>query len=106
MEIDQLDRSYRESFHHWRLLTDRLAAVGGAVASKNQADRAEQEYRARRDALAEPLYRDAILARHELHARIEALAYRLWEESGRENGHAEEHWYRAEALLRSGATTS
>ena len=33
---------------------------------------------------------------------VQALAYRLWEEAGRPTGKSQEHWYRAEQLLRSG----
>jgi hypothetical protein len=32
--------------------------------------------------------------------QIQALAYRLWEEAGRPAGSSQEHWYRAEQLLR------
>lgn len=32
---------------------------------------------------------------------IQAIAYRLWEEAGRPIGNPQEHWYRAEKLLRS-----
>jgi Protein of unknown function (DUF2934). len=31
---------------------------------------------------------------------VQALAYRLWEEAGRPAGMSQEHWYRAERLLR------
>ena len=34
---------------------------------------------------------------------VQALAYRLWEEAGRPTGTSQEHWYRAEQLLRGGA---
>lgn len=34
---------------------------------------------------------------------VQALAYRLWEEAGRPAGSAQEHWYRAEQLLRRGS---
>jgi hypothetical protein len=34
---------------------------------------------------------------------VQALAYRLWEEAGRPTGNAQEHWYRAEKLLRGGS---
>lgn len=33
---------------------------------------------------------------------VQALAYRLWEEAGRPAGSSQEHWYRAEKLLRHG----
>ena len=36
--------------------------------------------------------------RHE----VQVLAYRLWEEAGRPLGSADENWYRAEDMLRSG----
>jgi len=35
--------------------------------------------------------------------QVQTLAYRLWEEAGRPTGASQEHWYRAEQLLRSGA---
>ena len=34
---------------------------------------------------------------------VQALAYRLWEEAGRPTGSSQEHWYRAEQLLRGGS---
>jgi hypothetical protein len=34
---------------------------------------------------------------------VQALAYRLWEEAGRPIGSPQEHWYRAENLLRRGS---
>jgi len=34
---------------------------------------------------------------------IQVLAYRLWEEAGRPTGSSQEHWYRAEQLLRGGS---
>ena len=33
---------------------------------------------------------------------VQVLAYRLWEEAGRPLGSADENWYRAEDMLRSG----
>ncbi len=36
-------------------------------------------------------------------SRVESLAYQLWEEAGRPPGRAEEHWYRAERLIRYAA---
>jgi hypothetical protein len=33
---------------------------------------------------------------------VQALAYRLWEEAGRPTGNSQEHWYRAQQLLRGG----
>ena len=35
--------------------------------------------------------------------QVQALAYRLWEEAGRPTGNSQEHWYRAEQLLRGGS---
>lgn len=35
-------------------------------------------------------------SRDELHARIAAQAYAVWEQNGRVDGHALEHWLRAE----------
>ncbi len=35
--------------------------------------------------------------------QVQALAYRLWEEAGRPTGSSQEHWYRAEQLLRRGS---
>jgi hypothetical protein len=40
----------------------------------------------------------ALGRRHE----VQVLAHRLWEETGRPQGSADEHWYRAEEMLRSG----
>jgi hypothetical protein len=37
------------------------------------------------------------------HAEIAALAYEYWEKSGRQPGHAHEHWLKAEASLRASA---
>jgi hypothetical protein len=37
------------------------------------------------------------------HAEIAALAYEYWEKSGRQPGHAQEHWLKAEAKLRASA---
>jgi hypothetical protein len=37
------------------------------------------------------------------HAEIAALAYEYWEKSGRQPGHAQEHWLKAEAKLRATA---
>ncbi len=34
--------------------------------------------------------------------QVQVLAYRLWERAGRAIGRPDEHWYRAEELLRSG----
>ena len=35
-----------------------------------------------------------------LEDEVQALAYRFWEEAGRPIGSPQEHWYRAERLLR------
>lgn len=34
-------------------------------------------------------------------AEIEELAYRIWEQEGRKEGHANEHWRQAESLLQA-----
>ena len=33
---------------------------------------------------------------------VQALAHRLWQDAGKPLGRADEHWYRAEQMLRSG----
>lgn len=38
----------------------------------------------------------------DLHARIAALAYRLYEQRGREEGHDVEDWFDAERNIRAG----
>ena len=37
------------------------------------------------------------------HDQIAALAYEFWEKNGRQPGHAEEHWLKAEMALRASA---
>jgi Protein of unknown function (DUF2934) len=39
------------------------------------------------------------MAQVDVHDRIKRRAYALWEEEGRPDGRAEEHWFRAEAEL-------
>jgi hypothetical protein len=38
--------------------------------------------------------------------QVAAIAYHLYLESGRENGHDQEHWYRAEQLLKESLARS
>ena len=95
----------RES-EYGRLRAEYDAAFAGLCAAQPPAGSNEDAVAERfHDALE--AYREcrarlaAFLAQTGFDAEVKALAHHLWEEAGRPVGRPEEHWYKAEALIRS-----
>jgi len=87
-ELERALAMYRECRDRLanHLLTRRThskAAAAGSSASQGES----QVWRAE----------DALFNRRD---ELQRLAYRLWEDSGRPDGTPDEHWYRAQELLR------
>lgn len=105
--FDRLRRAERDLRSiRLRLSPDRHAEE----IARQRFDDAEAAYRKCRMSLADSLLAHRSTARptlsvatHGCRDEVRLLAYRLWEEDGRPAGNAEEHWYRAEEILRSGA---
>jgi len=72
---------------------------GADEAAQERFEQALASYRESRGRLARFLAGLELVAGQ--YDDVRALAHRLWEEEGRPIGKPEQHWYRAEALVRS-----
>ncbi len=124
-EYERLRAEYNAAFARLRAEESRLESIEGQGRMDASAEAAMDNYRQCRERLARFLIslRAAgeseaavdfqtvsgwLTARQTPAARdrvdqVQALAYRLWEEAGRPTGNSQEHWYRAEQLLRGGS---
>jgi putative alpha-1,2-mannosidase len=96
MEYAQLRADYDRAFAE---LCSAQASVNRGTGDALRLERACEAYHACRERLA------GFLASREAvgHGQddVRRLAHRLWEQAGRPEGQAEQHWYRAEALVRA-----
>lgn len=104
----RLREAYEQAYREWRRRASALQELMSQSASdpalvaraRHEAQEAEQEYEARRDMLAAFVLTDPSAEGHGgLRSKVEAVAYRLWEERGRGSGNAEADWYRAEEIV-------
>jgi hypothetical protein len=121
-EYERLRADYNAAFARLRAEESRLQSVGEQSPMDAAAEAAMGAYRECRERLARFLISlrpsgeseasvdfqtvsGWMTARktEDREAEVQALAYRLWEEAGRPIGSPQEHWYRAEKLLRSGS---
>ncbi len=111
MRYEQLRAEYDAAFDRLRTEVSRLRSIAQQVSPNRTADQSVREhvdqalaaYRERRDQLADFLtsHRTAGIdpAGPGHRRKVEALAYRLWEQAGHPTGNPDEHWYRAERFL-------
>lgn len=102
---------WAEESEYGRLRAEYDAAFAELCAAQPSIDRGADEAAQGRFEQALASYREARgrLARFltglepeaGTYDQVRALAHRLWEEEGRPIGNSEQHWYRAEALVRS-----
>jgi hypothetical protein len=107
-EYDRLRAAYDSAFQElcarakaWDTLVRSGADAEAVTRARVARDKAYAECRRRRDALVEFLLSaDRATADSEgHHLRVQEVAYRLWEESGRSPANPEEFWFRAEELV-------
>jgi hypothetical protein len=102
----ELRTAYEHAFRQFSFEVNQLRAIEDDPAT----DRAALEETRRRVAEAQSVYREArdrlvdlMLApqgqREDRTTHVRELAHRLWEESGRPTGMADEHWRIAEQML-------
>jgi hypothetical protein len=102
---ERLRAAYNAAFRDWReqvnfqqcVLREPRPDTAAVQRAQRGVEQALSAYRECRDRLADYLLAGTRPANG---AELKRLAYRLWEESGRPAGNPEEHWYRAEAMLR------
>jgi hypothetical protein len=102
------DRAERSEYHRLRAEYDAAFAELRAATQSRSADRsyeqaAMERYRQCREALARYLASGTGPAPDE--RAVQALAYRLWEEDGRPMDRPQEHWFKAERLIRRCSTS-
>jgi hypothetical protein len=123
-EYERLRDEYNAAFARLRAEESRLRSIGAEGRMDAAAEAAMGAYRECRERLARFLISlrpagesEAVVDFQTLSGwmtarktpaancedEIQALAYRLWEEAGRPTGSSQEHWYRAEQLLRGGS---
>ncbi len=108
MDYGHLRAEYDASFNRLRAAASELRAVSqlrppdklAEEAARQCIDQAMCDYRACRERLANFLTPRP--PAREPAVEVQTLAHRLWEEAGRPVGSANEHWFRAEEMLRSG----
>ena len=111
-QLEALRSAYEEAFQQFSLQVNLLQSLHGQPTPDKAAieeasrwiDQARMVYRENRDNLVQfMLGLDVTDMDREVdwHSRVESLAHHLWEESGRPTDKSEEHWYRAEMLLRN-----
>jgi hypothetical protein len=122
--------AYYEAFHELTLQVQRLQALPASDResideARRQVEQAQLAYRNSRNALARFMLvqhsEGKVLSENktrtimattlfglqdaeddqDLRTQVEHLAHQLWEQSGRPNGRAEEHWYQAERWVRN-----
>lgn len=109
-EYERLRADYDAAFARFRAEEHRLQAAEEQRLSDDatgeavrRVDEALAAYRERRGRLAAYLaLRQSGAGDRVPQDAVRSLAHRLWEEAGHPMGAADEHWYRAEALIRCG----
>lgn len=110
--FEALRSAYNSAFRQFSLSVGQLRSllslpapdIAAVEEAKLRVEQARTAYRESRDLLVQfMLSRDVTAADRgvDWKSQVESLAHQIWEESGRPAGKAEEHWYRAESLLRN-----
>ena len=114
--FEVLRDAYKDAFHQFSLRVSSLQSLHSqpspdkaAIEEANRwIDESRLIYRESRDNLVQFMLgldvKDAGRS-VDWRSRVESLAHQLWEESGRPADKSEEHWYRAEMLLRNAPDT-